>query len=737
MLATVQLMEQEQKFMTAQIRLSPVYSRLASIKDVAASNLAARLPVGPDGKVWQLSQHQVATYQALTTAGGPVVVFNTAMTGDGKSLAGQLPSLLGGWRRKLFSMYPTNELIRDQLRQAQVTWELWRQFPAIASLDSSELDKQMASGDFDQRGAALTSVYRNHDVILTNPDIFYYLMQGFYARVGKNADAADRFFAPLIASFQQFTFDEFHVFETPQIVSVITALLLIDEISKSQRRQYLFQSATPNPLMLRYLERAGLSVAVINGHYAHGTSNPDPEKWRLILRGCDLHFDRGTVEQWLDIHLEDVLLPFFLSHRPAAKGAIIVNSVAQAKRIVQRLKQFLGKYGINVGENTGLTGRTQRAASYGCDILVGTSTVDIGVDFQINFLLFESRDAGSFLQRLGRLGRHASYKTAEGLQISFQDYFVSYALVPPWIEENLFVGQDSRGPLLTAGTETDRETFISAIQTAFPPSTTFENYAREWGILQATRVAYKLNEPLVRSQYENVRKNLIKRYGAVFGASVIQQSSRYTQLRDNQRTLYDEVTSFRGSSSFMCGILDLSEEGAEQLKTYDLFSLLGNADVGELDEADYWDAAQHYGVPVELLRRQNLIAFFRLHGFLPERSHYRVRLQHDVAEWDSRSFGAAQLLDGIQLLPDSPQSIPTLNALNRRLAARQVPALICLRLHPLQLKRQLRLPLLFALYELETRDGFSGSIAFDREALLLHTALQQHPIDCGGGAVIL
>lgn len=723
--------------MTAQIRLSPVYSRLASIEDVAATEIAAKLPVGLDGSPWRLSQHQLATYTALTAAGGPNVVFNTAMTGDGKSLAGQLPSLLFGWRRKLFSMYPTNELIRDQLRQAQATWGLWQQFPVIACLDSRELDVRMASGDFDQRGAALASVYRNNDVVLTNPDIFHYIMQGFYARAGKSVDAPDRFFAPLIASFQQFTFDEFHIFETPQIVSVITALLLADEITRAQDRRYLFQSATPNPLMLRYLERAGLNVEVISGQYAHATSNPDPQRWRLILRGCELNLDRGTVEQWLDLHLEDVLLPFFLGHRPGAKGAIIVNSVAQAKRIVQRLKPALSKYGIKVGENTGLTGRSQRAASYACDLLVGTSTVDVGVDFQINFLLFESRDAGSFLQRLGRLGRHAEYKTQDGAPVSFQNYFVAYALVPPWIDENLFVGRGSRGPLITDGTVIDREALISAIQTAFPPSTTFENYAREWGILQATRVVHKLNEPLVRSQYEDVRKNLIRRYGAVFGASVTQQSSRYVEMQTTQRKLYDEVTSFRGSSSFVCGVLDPNEEGAEQIKTYDLFSLLGNADLGELDEADYWAAAQRWSVPEEPLRRQNLIAFFRLHGFLAERNHYRIRLQHDVAEWDNRHFGVVQVLDGIQLLSDYPQSIPAFNTLNRRLAARQVPTLLCLRLHPLELKRQLRLPLLFAIYELETRDGFTGSVAFDREALLLHTALKQHPIDCGGGAVIL
>ena len=39
------------------------------------------------------------------------------MTGDGKSLAAYLPALTEG--RSILAMYPTNELIKDQLRQVQ------------------------------------------------------------------------------------------------------------------------------------------------------------------------------------------------------------------------------------------------------------------------------------------------------------------------------------------------------------------------------------------------------------------------------------------------------------------------------------------------------------------------------------------------------------------------------------------------------------------------------------------
>ncbi|NJN84197.1 MAG: hypothetical protein HC802_19245, partial [Caldilineaceae bacterium] len=89
------------------IQTQSVYSKLAGH---IPPELKVSLPTG-----WKLSQHQVDTYLALVQADGADVIFNTAMTGDGKSLAGQLPSLVNGWKRRLFAMYPTNELIRDQL----------------------------------------------------------------------------------------------------------------------------------------------------------------------------------------------------------------------------------------------------------------------------------------------------------------------------------------------------------------------------------------------------------------------------------------------------------------------------------------------------------------------------------------------------------------------------------------------------------------------------------------------
>jgi CRISPR-associated endonuclease/helicase Cas3 len=632
-------------------------------------------------------------------------------------------------------MYPTNELIRDQRRQAEQTWQMWNKYTnAVAELDSSVLDNAMESGDFGTRGEALLGLMRNYDVVLTNPDIFHYIMQLFYRREGTHSDAPDRIIGPLIQLFQQFTFDEFHVFETPQVVSVLNALLFIHEMTGKHRRQFLFQSATPNPLLLDYLERAGLRTQVIQGQYHHDNGCPDTDKWRRILHGSTIYFNTGTggtVETWLDENLEKTLLPFFQRNLPGAKGAVIVNSVAQAKRLVQRLGKALQPFGLRVGENTGITSRSRRAESYDCDLLVGTSTVDVGVDFRINFLLFESRDSGSFLQRLGRLGRHNGFER-DGVIHPFQE-FVAHAVLPPWIVEALFQGRDKEPAPLQNGMETDRETLTKAIEWAFPQLTDFAGYAQAWGGLQSARVLKGFNAYMVQGQYQESVQSLARRYQAAFRVSMNGQLGRLRSLTKNQKPLLEEAIAFRGGSYFTCGVLDMTEDGKDQIKTYDLFSLIANGDLGLLDEDEYWQVIDRAGLPRRPFERQSPIGFFRLWGFRSERTNYNIVIERDLMGWSAEHFGVATVLTGVTVDADS---VPGLSEINRRLQRHSFPALICLgQQHPIELKRRLRLPLLFQVFAFKSRDHLRGTVAFGREALLLDVTMRHRGIDCGGGAI--
>ena len=66
----------------------------------------------PNG--WTLAWHQLETLEALRNPEIDVVI-NTAMTGDGKSLAAYLEVLQG--KAYAIGLYPTNELARDQETQ--------------------------------------------------------------------------------------------------------------------------------------------------------------------------------------------------------------------------------------------------------------------------------------------------------------------------------------------------------------------------------------------------------------------------------------------------------------------------------------------------------------------------------------------------------------------------------------------------------------------------------------------
>lgn len=699
----------------------PVYSQLAAAHDLPHA-IRARLPAD-----WHLSTHQVETYQALCSDAD--VVFNTAMTGDGKSLAGQLPMLLH--QRPTMAMYPTNELIGDQLRQVEHTLPLWQQdVIRRVRLDARALDSVEAEAEL-RRAEALLSLYRNHELVLTNPDIFHYVMQQYYLRTGKHGEEPDRIVGPLLNVFEQFTFDEFHIFQAPQVVAVLNALLFIHEVTGAARpKKFLFLSATPDPLLLQYLERAHLRVAQVQGHYLHTNQTPDTAQWRRILHGTTLHCAPQRVEEWVETHLDDTLLRFFLDHTPAAKGAIIVNSVASAQRLLARLRPAFATHGLTVEPNTGFDAMARRQASYGADLLIGTSTVDVGVDFQINFLVFESHNAGSFLQRFGRLGRHDGF-TRDGV---FQPFtaFAAHALLAPWVYERLFQAEAGVTPPLAEGMEIEREQLHAIIYDVFPPQATFERYGRTWGGLQAASIIKGLYHPTIKAGYTGTRERLAERYRQVLGVSMKRELGRLLELQRTHPALLDEARAFRGGGEFRCAVLDTQESGAAQVKTYEMFGLLANFDLAPLEKEEFVQAAQQWQLSRRVYHADNITAYFRVLRVRPARQEIRVLYKQDIAAWGPQEFGVAQVLQHIEI---DAENVPELERLNRGLRRRHVVALLCL-MHPVELARRLRLPWPFPLYSCTSLDGLRGSIAFGRQALLLEVALQRRPdIACGGDAI--
>ncbi|MGH2415304.1 MAG: type I-D CRISPR-associated helicase Cas3', partial [Microcystaceae cyanobacterium] len=383
----------------------------------------------PDG--WSLSWHQVETLKALQDPNVDVV-FNTAITGDGKSLAAFLSAMKN--RTYTLAMYPTNELARDQEKQVQGYKEKFqpKYEPQINRLTAAILEKYIATSRLPSKLEGIEGFSTQYEILLTNPDLFHYIHNFYYLR-GK-IDNPDRLFRRIDEKYKLFIYDEFHIFSSPQIASVINTILLIKHTAAHQRK-FLFLSATPNKLLEGFLENAGIKSKTINpadvGAYKF-ESEVNNEGWRQISQPIQLSFPQGLEPNlrssyaWLEENAEKVIFKFFQDY-PNSKGAIILNSIAAVKKLLPKFKDIFEPR-WQVRENTGLTGETEKSKSVAeADLLLGTSTIDVGVDFKINFLVFEAADAGNFIQRFGRLGRHPDFET-----------YQAYALIPNFLLGRLF-----------------------------------------------------------------------------------------------------------------------------------------------------------------------------------------------------------------------------------------------------------------------------------------------------------
>lgn len=677
----------------------------------------------------RLSLHQARTYQLLNDQALDVI-FNTALTGDGKSLAAYLPALRHN--RHTLGLYPTNELSRDQERQvddyvARLSFAPFKQ--RVCRLDAEQLT-ELADEHEVTRQAELLSNLANREILLANPDIYHLLVNGYYLR---RNDARDKMFDPLIKNFQLTVFDEFHIFSAPQIVSVVNAMLLV-RATHGTGRKFLFLSATPSDQLRRYLERAGLRYKIVTGEYLHmradEASGIDPDAYRCITRQVELSFDAivrpdKIAEAWLMENVETVILDFFRQH-PGSRCAVILNSVGAVKRCVRQLEPLLARHGLTVGENTAFSTQDERRASLGKDVLIGTSTIDIGVDFQINLLIFEATDAGNFIQRLGRLGRHAGYVNERGEKIEFTA-FQAYALVPQFIHERLFEKPDeiSGAPPLRDSEYYEREAFFETLCGAYPPVNEFNRYAQFWGGLQSAYVYSELQRKEIKDAYEDVRKVLLADYERAFKfdlESNVRRRWRY-EKDSKKKDILEVARSFRGGSALQCGVIDLTvEAGPQQFKTYELPGLLTNCMIADvLTEEDFKTRAEAAGVSTSKFRFCHL--FLAICDYRPAPARWKFFLPTDLNDPE-----LDPVIDGVKVIKgfevrqtDSEYE----NQINKRLKAISLVSYI-VRLDNFSTKLRFRLPQLFPLYPLADRYTINDRqtiycVAFGQEALLSQT----------------
>ncbi|MDB9316002.1 type I-D CRISPR-associated helicase Cas3' [Spirulina sp. CS-785/01] len=709
-----------------QITLKPVYSCPASVTETPDD---VQLPEG-----WILAWHQAETLKALRNPEIDVV-FNTAMTGDGKSLAAYLEALLTA-TCYVMGLYPTNELARDQMQQIQGYIDTFHppSEPRMNRLSGAELEAY-AEQKGSSKGDAIANRSYNSEILVTNPDIFHYLHRGAYLTPYDNPD---KLWQRIDNNFDLFIFDEFHVFSAPQIASVINTMLLIRCANK--RKKYLFLSATPDEQLLEKLDRAGFRYYHIDPVAKEKYAFPEtPEEavslesqnWRQVTRGIDLNFIPlesafSASELWLKENQEQVL-QYFLDH-PQSKGAIILNSIASVKRLVPIFQDLFQSHGLTVGENTGLSGQQTKLQSLNCDLVLGTSTIDVGVDFKINFLIFESSDSGNFIQRLGRLGRHSDY-IKNGQKINFQN-FTAYALVPKFLVERLFLRDAA---LFEVQENCDRNFLNQAIRQNYRQINDFSGYYRRWGIVQSFNLWFTLGKSTIKQQYAQSRETLKLQCEAVFESSLKKAAGCAMRWQEDWKNLsgkqgnpiFIDASSFRGSSLLQCGLYDETEPfEQDRFKTYDLPGILSNLEIETWTKAGFLRelqaTAKRTNQPIAKGRFEHCLAFLKLKGYRAERLNWKFtyagNLEGIANQWK------VQVLVGIGIQQPENAWVREINQKVQKqgLVAYIVPYPV------LEVRQRLQLPMHFALYpisdERSIHDGTPPySIALGQAALLLDT----------------
>ncbi len=718
------------------LKLGQVYSRLAAEEDLAKLEALTGVSSASLPPTYRLRKHQLDTW---LTYNDPAVdvIFDTALTGDGKSLAGQLP-LLTQNQRGMF-LYPTNELIKDQAKGFARNWQ---DFDMVgkkrdyAIMNSEKITDLVIERELATRRNAIESLMAN-DALLSNPDLFHLLSSYHY---GGNPDKM-QFAFRLPNEYKYFVFDEFHIFEPPQIMAVLNILNYHKAVYPNEHHKYIFLSATPTPLFQKLLDNSGFRWKNVAGDYSP-VGGPGFTIEPIVQPvSLDLHklSDKGAY-QWAVDNL-DRLVEFYRQN-PGSKGVFIVNSVATVKRLIAFYKVNLEKaHNIEVGENTGLTRRSEAAYAMDKDspvqLIVATSTVDVGVDFEINLLIFEATGAGTFIQRLGRLGRHQR----EGWKL-----FQAHALLPEWIVDKFA----ARFP--ADGQEIERTEFLEAVRGSqglttgpdviaeagaiFQAEQEYRHYVNRWAGLQTAHVLIEAqqggtqNPENSRGYYKNkdeLSQKLYAQYNRLYGGNEDKDRlgrciTKYERMRKDSKLspILKELNRFRGGSPLACGILDETDGGFP--KTYDLLFLLANTRFTCIDEAEFRAAVERHPETrgkFERFKSQQLGLYVRLHEYQEERDNFSLTLRRSL----KGKLNMVSVLNNFNIADSKVLAGHDNNRVNDQLAPLEL-VVLAVAGTPKEFKRKRYLGPLFPVYAVKDKDGLAPrSVMFGLNALLAYSQI--------------
>ena len=599
-------------------------------------------------------------------------------------------------------LYPTIELVEDQTRQQKEYHIRFNLDPLyrIDRLYGMELSLRVKEQDSDRFNILINSIEQK-PVILTNPDIFHFITHFGYRNPAKSAETLP--FA--LADFPDlWVFDEFHIFGCHQETAALNSMALIRQASL-KKRKFLFTSATPREDFIQQLKQADFKVAEVKGQYS---SEAKPE-YRQILQEVELEFvhlkDTNTLD-WLCQNSDRIRTN--LEAETRGRGLIIVNSVALAGKAVARLQELLSP-DITVKEISGRCDRNEKEETRKQlenedkpVLVVGTSAVDVGVDFKIHLLICEASDSATVIQRLGRLGRHAGFN-------NYQAYVLisnhASHLIPRLKEKITDIS-------------ITRQQLTQAIENAFNLPQQFAQYRHKWGALQAQGMLAQMmqeNPKVMKLTSDRVKEDLQYVYGKKLESARKYWYKLSQQKNEVDKAIQTEILRFRGGSTLQAAVWD-----GTKFYQYDLLRFLPYALVEIIDRDTYITAATKYNHIEEEFNDKYINVYLRVTKWSDKRQPLELKCDRY-----SHKLKIGELFSCDRLSITGHEQSEVVNCLNGK-------KLFCFLIwikgyKQWDVARILRLSPLFGLYRLTDASEESYVCAFNQDAMLLEALKNNLP----------
>jgi CRISPR-associated helicase Cas3 len=516
-------------------------------------------------------------------------VFLSAETGAGKTRAFALPALKH--RKNLIIVAPTNALIHDiRLNVVKLCDQIGA--PHIVHVVTRyalyALKGQIPPERRPTQGQALLRLLKGEDgqaeqprILVTNPDSLSVALQALYY----NSEGILR---EVVHRFPWIVFDEFHAYSPKQIPSILFLHALTDTFAGSAGRKTVFSSATPSgpfrETLQKLLDLPDEALVELRAETAEdGFQVLQPTSFTLIPRASD--WDTPALRRYVAEKIPDIRQHLkSASVTDIRRVCVIANSVFEASEITDLLERAGFKRGKDVEEIRGFLAPGERGRGQ-LPIVVGTSAIEMGVNFPISLLFTEGSEGAALIQRLGRLGRGSSPETAK-----------AHALVPQTVYDQL---ANLNGKIMPRGE------FRNKVLDVYPTFKNFWEYVEQLGLYENRFYIRRMEEMNARYRSEKVREKGSPRQAAYLQEHLFPKLARAYKIADWQVHLrqLDDVIEKKGRRArealeqvlssprgetvpISCAIFDRADERRNlfPFKVYDARLLLSRGDIRQNEE---------------------------------------------------------------------------------------------------------------------------------------------------------